>query len=69
MMEILLEVYVCAIEFMKHLNDLWDQIEQVYLELCTFEELKQEKFCYSPEVRVSKRRCSVTRGKKKGVSA
>lgn len=34
--------FMSAIEFMKHLNDLWDQIEQAYLELCTFEELKQE---------------------------
>ncbi|KAG8124518.1 putative Mrna splicing protein [Naja naja] len=32
-----------AMGLIKQLNDLWDQIEQAHLELCTFEELKKHE--------------------------
>lgn len=43
-MKILLGGYQSrAMGLMKQLNDLWDQIEQAYLELRTFEELKKHE--------------------------
>ncbi|MGH0135286.1 UNVERIFIED_CONTAM: hypothetical protein FKN15_000852 [Acipenser sinensis] len=43
-MKILLGGYQSrAMGLIKQMNDLWDQIEQANLELCTFEELKKHE--------------------------
>ncbi|XP_006625730.1 cell division cycle 5-like protein [Lepisosteus oculatus] len=43
-MKILLGGYQSrAMGLIKQLNDLWDQVEQAHLELCTFEELKKHE--------------------------
>lgn len=55
---------LCYGTYREQLNDLWDHTELAYLELSTFEELKKQN-SYPPEARVSKRRCSVTTGKRK----
>lgn len=34
----------CAMELMEQVNDLWDQIEQAYSELRTWEELKKQNY-------------------------